>query len=1640
MKKMWHFFASIILILQSISPSIIYASDLSQKQGDFNFSDVTLTNSKEDISATVLGTFTKSDNDETVKEINISGNFKLEDTTNQPLMTDSGEQKGTFDVSNQTLHLKATSAGTYQVAVKLSGKYQPADATNQVIFKYGDQTLAKELTGGVTSVSGNSEINASDQTGQTTSKASDTSAINPQASDLLNSKLKALNQSPNDIAQFLPDKLNGSIFDDVSLSYTDADGKPVDKDSITADTKLSFQYNWSIPNELKDGYQLKDGDYYEFKLPENVVYTPGTGSLGDFDDYQIFSDGTVRLTFKNVENYDTLKGTFNYNQSTIKVSEPGPIIIDVPTKSGNDRHEIIIKHKGGNDISKAGRFDKASNPSKVYWDVTINTSGNHLSNASVSDHFPSGNTYESAVVYPLTIDLDGKVTATGAPLTQGVDYEVDASGTVTFIGQYADTYQAFKVTYTTSINEDKKLNDGGDVKFKNTVTLTNYAKDLQASAEVTAKYGKLLDNKFDGISADGSQVLKWHIDYNAGEKTLPAGTKIIDTLVGNQVFYGIPVLTDTAGNAISTSLYTIFYAPDQKTMTVTFPNGLNQQLKIAYQSQITVPIDDISKLAVTNTGESNGKSVSVGSGVVGQQGLVKNRTDVDYTTRTVSWRFDINTARQEMTNWSLEDTIPTGLTVDDSSFIFTDTDSHNKILTRNVDYKVEQTSTGFRVEFLGELKTKTSNRYTLSFKTTFDTAALPTGTTKWTNLGTMKWTDKNGESHTNTGQAEFPPRSDFIYDGNKSGTYNAITKRITWTVGVNLNQRELVNATITDKIPDGQNYVNETAILYTASINKDGSVGNLIKVENVTPVYDDKTQTLSVALPQGSKSAYVLKFDTSLDKQVIDKTVYTNTANYTNNEISNDLYGKVTIKNGDSVIDKGGVQDDKDSAYAIWNIWVNKSQSTVKDVVVTDNPSSNQSIIKDSITVYGSIVSVNGDVVEDTTKLLEQGKDYSIDLQTNSETGKQVLVVKFLKTIDTAYLIRYRAYINSPLVNDVLTNDVSISATGQKEVQGTNTGTIKVVNNKFELYSYTNGQKGALLRSATTDKDGQIKWGNLKSGDYVIVETTTLKGYDIPSDLATGKKITIKYDHADQDNNINITEQNEKTKTSLKGTKVWQDNDNQEGFRPQAITLNLLKEGKIIKSQSVTAASNWSFTFDNLVKFDENGYDIKYSVSEDNVPNYASVINADDLSGIVVTNSRTVTFTTLTGSKIWDDANNQDGIRPECIKINLFGNGQFITSKTVTATDNWRYSFAGLPKYQNAKAIDYTITEDAVTGYTPQINGLDVTNKHTPSKTSVAVSKVWDDANNQDGIRPESIKVQLYADGKISGDAVTLNASNSWATTFNDLAENSQGNPIVYTVKEVDLILGYQATIDDTNKANIVITNTHAPEMVDISGTKTWDDKDNQDGIRPERITVNLLVNGIKTDSKTITAADNWQYTFGELPKFSDGKAIAYVLMEEAVAGYDFSNKGFDITNTHTPDVKSVSITKKWSDKDNQFKSRPDKIQVQLYANGVAFGQPVDVTAKNNWQYTWNELPVKQAGQVVDYTMKEISQVPGYDVSIDASDKDHVVLTNTYTKKVMSQDTSQNLPKTSDTTNPYYLLVGLFLVVLSGIKLFYKKR
>ena len=52
------------------------------------------------------------------------------------------------------------------------------------------------------------------------------------------------------------------------------------------------------------------------------------------------------------------------------------------------------------------------------------------------------------------------------------------------------------------------------------------------------------------------------------------------------------------------------------------------------------------------------------------------------------------------------------------------------------------------------------------------------------------------------------------------------------------------------------------------------------------------------------------------------------------------------------------------------------------------------------------------------------------------------------------------------------------------------------------------------------------------------------------------------------------------------------------------------------------------------------------------------------------------------------------------------------------------------------------------------------------------MTKVWDDNNNQDGIRPAEIKVQLYANGTPVGNETVLNEGNAWSHTFTDFTSS----------------------------------------------------------------------------------------------------------------------------------------------------------------------------------------------------------------------------------------------------------------------------
>ncbi len=197
--------------------------------------------------------------------------------------------------------------------------------------------------------------------------------------------------------------------------------------------------------------------------------------------------------------------------------------------------------------------------------------------------------------------------------------------------------------------------------------------------------------------------------------------------------------------------------------------------------------------------------------------------------------------------------------------------------------------------------------------------------------------------------------------------------------------------------------------------------------------------------------------------------------------------------------------------------------------------------------------------------------------------------------------------------------------------------------------------------------------------------------------------------------------------------------------------------------------------------------------------------------------------------------------------------------------------------------------------------------------TNIEITKVWEDNDNENQIRPSAEEyanyVSLYANGEDvtatyeDNRTVTDNQDGTYTVSFSNLPLNDDEKAaITYTIKESP-VRGY--TADQTEVANggtITNTLTPEPETVDIPVTKTWVDDNNKEGKRPASITVNLLADGSTVETVQITPdkEGNWAYTFTDLPKYQqDGKTeIAYTVTEQPVAGYTATIEGFKITNT----------------------------------------------------------------------------------------------------------------------------------------------
>lgn len=187
---------------------------------------------------------------------------------------------------------------------------------------------------------------------------------------------------------------------------------------------------------------------------------------------------------------------------------------------------------------------------------------------------------------------------------------------------------------------------------------------------------------------------------------------------------------------------------------------------------------------------------------------------------------------------------------------------------------------------------------------------------------------------------------------------------------------------------------------------------------------------------------------------------------------------------------------------------------------------------------------------------------------------------------------------------------------------------------------------------------------------------------------------------------------------------------------------------------------------------------------------------------------------------------------------------------------------------------------------------------------------VWDDADNYDKLRPTTVDVVAYQNGK-AYETITATSDKEWAYYFKMLPKaDKDGKAYTYTFGLKTVPDKYTVASKDNN-----VVATHTP-VLSLDITAKWSDSNDSGKLRPSTAEVAIYQNGKPYKTVTLASKESWKTTVTELPRFdADGKAYTYTL------------KCDKVPDNYTAAVKdmTVTFTLKTTDKTTTDKTTTDK-------------------------------------------------------------------------------------------------------------------
>ena len=519
-----------------------------------------------------------------------------------------------------------------------------------------------------------------------------------------------------------------------------------------------------------------------------------------------------------------------------------------------------------------------------------------------------------------------------------------------------------------------------------------------------------------------------------------------------------------------------------------------------------------------------------------------------------------------------------------------------------------------------------------------------------------------------------------------------------------------------------------------------------------------------------------------------------------------------------------------------------------------------------------------------------------------------------------------------------------------------------VWNSNTGTYTYQNVPAGTYTRVDSVTIQATIKCSSKVdlpielyfNGDTINVTSSTTNFETEDPNYWAGNDYKTYFGVNSNNYQLYVTEDNDSTpinrkytiqldvpQTTISGTIEWKEDDISN--RPDTVTLKLYQNGEVVDSQEISS-SETSYLFRAPVR-DANGKIYDYEVKEDPVTNYVTTYEDIDAMQLLFYPEKCYNY--------------GGGVAKSNLKASYVED--YIEGFYFRRHGKWYYMTWNGNYYFDSYRNKLIIPGDAVYIKFKYEGG--VLRKGVDIKSPEDIAKHKSAEEEYDNIYDvEYTGLKYYdmdtvsteiADSWDSYEAGTEINVKSWYNRNRFLSESDDGRIIVTPLDETDESMAAKNFYEDKgvtfedqvflplNKldrnriwynTNTVlygslfrtnIFNVSKDVKIEVKGTKVWADEDRDP---PQEVTIRLLQNGKLYKEETITANDNWKYSFKNVPKFNEnGEEYVYTVSEKPIKGYkytlDSSNKGLKVTFKLKD---GISDTSAWWNSELYFFSEED--------------------------------------------------------------------------------------------------------------------